>query len=127
MTPRQKDRFMEEVVMPAMKPMFRQFDADDFRGFSCASCHGSNAQAVHFRMPNTLHPLDPARMPAADGDDARWMRFMEEQVTPKMAELLGRERWAPANPQGFGCFGCHAAASTPAGTVQGASAVDDDD
>ena len=107
LTPEEKGQFMAEVVMPAMKPMFQQFDAAEFSEFTCATCHGANAREVHFHMPNGVHPLDPANMPSMDGDDGRWMHFMMEDVKPKMAELLGEAQWTPENQQGFGCFNCH--------------------
>jgi len=107
LTQEEKGHFMAEVVMPAMKPMFQQFDGEEFANFSCTTCHGANAEEVGFHMPNGVHPLDPANMPSMDGADGRWMHFMSEQVKPKMAELLHEEPWTPANQQGFGCFHCH--------------------
>jgi hypothetical protein len=115
LTDEEKGQFMAEVVMPAMKPMFQQFDGEEFANFSCATCHGSNAREVGFHMPNGVHPLDPANMPSMDGEDGRWMHFMVEQVKPKMAELLHEEQWTPESQRGFGCFHCH-------GTIGGAAA-----
>ena len=115
LTDEEKGQFMAEVVMPAMKPMFQQFDGEEFANFSCATCHGANAREVGFHMPNGVHPLDPANMPSMDGEDGRWMHFMVEQVKPKMAELLHEEEWTPESQQGFGCFHCH-------GTIGGAAA-----
>lgn len=107
LTAEEKGEFMEQVVVPAMKPMFQEFDGAKFADFGCRTCHGQNAREVGFRMPNGVHPLDPAHMPTMDGDDGRWMRFMAEQVKPKMAELLGEAEWTPTNQDGFGCFHCH--------------------
>lgn len=107
LTPEEKGEFMEQVVVPAMKPMFQAFDGTKFANFGCRTCHGDNAREVGFRMPNGVHPLDPAHMPSMDGDDGRWMHFMVEQVKPKMAELLGEAEWTPTNQTGFGCFHCH--------------------
>ncbi len=121
LSPEEKGDFMEHVVMPAMKPLFQGFDAEDFSHFSCATCHGRDAREVNFRMPNGVEPLDPAHMPAEDGEKGRAMHFMEEQVKPRMAELLHQTQWSPTNPQGFGCFNCHAMVTPPAAPAAGAA------
>ncbi len=123
LSPEEKGDFMEHVVMPAMKPLFQQFDAEDFSHFSCATCHGRGAREVNFRMPNGIEPLDPAHMPAEDGESGRAMHFMEEQVKPRMAELLHQTQWSPTNPHGFGCFNCHAMVTPPAAPAAGAAAA----
>lgn len=110
-TDRQKGQFMNEVVLPAMKQLFQEFDAQEFAEFNCQTCHGANAREVHFHMPNTLHPLNPASMPTPESTDpeiARWATFMKTRVQPRMIELLGVPAYDPATNQGFGCFSCHA-------------------
>lgn len=110
-TPQQKGQFMNEVVLPTMRQLFQEFDAQEFAEFRCTTCHGANAREVQFHMPNTLHPLNPADMPTPESSDpeiARWATFMRTKVQPKMVELLGIPGYDPATQQGFGCFGCHA-------------------
>jgi len=110
-TDRQKAQFMNEVVLPAMKQLFQEFDAQEFAEFNCQTCHGANAREVQFHMPNGLHPLNPASMPTPESTDpevARWATFMKTRVQPKMIELLGVPGYDPATNQGFGCFSCHA-------------------
>src|SRR5690349_2238439 len=54
MTPEQRGRFMAEVVVPQMRPVFQGHDATRYAEFGCATCHGANAHDVGFRMPNGL-------------------------------------------------------------------------
>ena len=62
--------------------------------------------ARKFAMPSGHLPqLDPADHFAAHGK--RDVEFMMNEVSPKMAELLGLEPWSPENQEGFGCFSCH--------------------
>jgi hypothetical protein len=107
----QRRRYMVQVVLPAMTELFQSFDAQRYGTFRCTNCHGDNAQAVNFHMPNTLHPLDPQAMPtpqSSNADEARYATFMSTHVTPKMVELLGVAPYDMQTQQGFGCFGCHA-------------------
>lgn len=112
MTHEQKAEYMATVVVPRMRPLFQAFDAEEFAEFGCATCHGENAREVGFEMPNGLHPLDPAQLPAMfqsdDPEVQRVAQFMGGQVVPTMAELLGQPPYDPETHQGFGCLGCHA-------------------
>jgi hypothetical protein len=44
--------YMKQVVVPKMRLVFRQFDRDEFKKFGCETCHGKNAKAREFKMPN---------------------------------------------------------------------------
>lgn len=114
MTHEQKAEYMATVVVPRLRPVFQAFDAEEFAEFGCPTCHGENAREVGFRMPNGLHPLDPAQLEAMFASDdpevQRVAQFMGGQVVPAMAELLGQPPYDPQTHQGFGCFGCHATA-----------------
>lgn len=104
--------YMGEVVMPAMKASFQAFDADRFADFSCATCHGEDGGSIGFEMPNGLFPLSYGGFPYSasdDADTAAWGVFMETDVLPEMAELLGLPEYDRETGEGFGCFGCHAA------------------
>lgn len=97
-------RFMSEVVMPTMRPLFVESDAERFATFSCASCHGQGAADRAFAMPSTDLPSLGA--PAAGSDEAHTQRmtdFMRNIVKPKMAELLGDSE--------LRCSKCHPSAS----------------
>jgi hypothetical protein len=109
MTPEQKGAFMRDRVVPEMEALFQGFNATEFAEFGCPTCHGENGRDVSFRMPNGIHPLNPAEIGAMaeSAEDGPVTRFMMEQVKPRMAALLGRAQYTPDNPDGFGCFQCH--------------------
>ena len=107
----QRFEFMQRVVMTEMAPLFQRFDAQRFAQFSCGTCHGADGPANGFAMPGSVAPLDVADFPLTASTDpavAAMATFMTEEVTPAMQALLDAEPWAPDNPTGFGCFGCHA-------------------
>lgn len=99
--------YMEEIVMPAMEEIFVGDNAADYPGLSCETCHGPYASSNDYAMPAGLYPLDLADFPLQDSDDAEIAaaaEFMDEEVTPIMAELLDRK---PKPLGDFGCFSCH--------------------
>lgn len=106
----QQMAYMREVVMPEMATLFREYDAEEFAEFTCATCHGENAREVHFHMPNGLDPLPPSQIGAIVGSGRPMPTFMAETVLPRMAELLHEQPYDPATHEGFGCLGCHASA-----------------
>ena len=114
MSQEERGQYMHDVVVPRMRPLFQEFDAEEYAEFGCPTCHGENAREVEFHMPNTLHPLDPAQLPALfqseDPEVQRLAQFMSGPVEHTMAELLGEEPYDMETQQGFGCFGCHATA-----------------
>lgn len=113
MSQEQRGEYMANVVVPRLRPVFQQFDAEEFAEFNCATCHGDNAQEVGFRMPNGLHPLNPTQIPSMfeseDPEVQRVAQFMAGEVTPLMTELLGAAPYDPETHQGFGCMSCHSA------------------
>jgi hypothetical protein len=111
MTPEQRGHYMAEVVMPEMSAMFQEHDAEEFADFSCATCHGDNAHDVAFHMPNGLHPLNPAEIPAMFGSTDPDLVFMTQRVWPRMAELLEMQPYDPETHEGFSCMHCHATAA----------------
>lgn len=90
---------MTWLVLPNMARLFRQHDASPMPTLACVSCHGKNAEAIQYRMPADLPALDPAHLPAPE--TSATARFMIEEVTPTMQELLGA--------RSFNCFRCHPA------------------
>ena len=42
MTLKQKKAYMKAAVEPTMKPIFREFDAKEFKKFDCVTCHGKD-------------------------------------------------------------------------------------
>lgn len=106
----ERRRYMAEHVLPTMAELFTDFDAERYADFSCTTCHGDNAGAVGFHMPNRLPLLWPSgtpeqrRMVELQPDMAR---FMFNRVLPTMTQLLGQPAWNNEEKTGFSCFNCH--------------------
>lgn len=89
-------------VLPTMARLFQRYQGTDDPEMTCRTCHGQDAEQVHYAMPHGLPALDPAHLPDAsssDPDTARIAAFMRDRVTPAMADLLG-------DPT-VGCMRCH--------------------
>ncbi len=95
--------YMENVVEPAMRELFQEFDADEFADFGCETCHGDDASDIEYELPNGVTPLDlPLDM--SDPVNQDFGPFMDDVVKPEMAALIDEQPF----PQGtFGCFACH--------------------
>lgn len=117
MTDEQKGQYMTDVVMPEMRRLFQEHDAEEYAEFSCATCHGANAREVEFEMPNGLAPLDPAAVPGMFQSEHPGAVFMTQRVWPRMAELLGEPLYDPQTHEGFSCFDCHATATAAEGAA----------
>src|SRR3954470_3579809 len=109
----QRIYFMEHEVLPQMKTVFVAFDPK-FSNMNCKTCHGDGAHAGTFKMPNPqlkeLPGTEESFMAwvAKDANAARYAKFMGEQVTPKMAELLHMQAFNPETKSGdFSCGACH--------------------
>ncbi len=104
---------MTWLVHPNMAKLFQRFQGTAYPELTCRSCHGPDAEQVQYKMPHGLPALDPAHMPDPDGPgrEARVARFMIDEVTPQMADLLGVAPYDASTGRGFGCFGCHPQAS----------------
>jgi hypothetical protein len=89
---------MTFLVLPNMARLFQHHAGKDAPDMACRTCHGPDAREVAYAMPRALPALDEAHMP-----DERLpeVRFMRDEVTPTMADLLGIDRGH------FSCFGCH--------------------
>jgi mono/diheme cytochrome c family protein len=91
--------------VPAMEPIFKKHDAQEFAEFGCQTCHGKQAAQGHFDMPNPdLPKLNFNDMSQFKPEDIEWMKT---EVKPAMAKLLEEEEFTPENPKGFGCQDCH--------------------
>ncbi len=104
-----KGRFMKEVVVPKMQPLFQAHDPKEFAEFGCKTCHGEDAKARHFEMPAPdIHVLSMSTMMKKDKEEhPNTFKFMQEVVVPEMAKLLGEAPYDPATNKGFGCMECH--------------------
>jgi hypothetical protein len=97
--------YMGTTVLPQMKEAFKQ---RGFETFKCANCHGEDYQAVDFKMPNDLTPLNPDNPIQSGMDlDEEMTKFMVSEVLPKMAELLGKQTDVTTGKGEFGCLSCH--------------------
>jgi len=83
-------------LLPAMMPVIQRTFATADPELNCRTCHGANAEAVAYAMPNGLPPLDPGHMPTGKVADA-----MRRDVTPLLSEILGKTET---------CFSCHPSA-----------------
>ena len=101
----QRIAFMKQKVVPVMKPVYQNHDAKDFAQFGCKTCHGEQAKQGHFDMPNPKLPkLNFNDMSKFKKEDIEWM---EKEVLPTMAKILGQPLYSKDNPKGFGCLECH--------------------
>jgi cytochrome c553 len=113
MTKNQRHQFMKKVLMPKMRDVFHAFDAEKFAKVGCGTCHGKHPKEAEFKMPSPDLPSLPASekefMATAMKDKPEMVKFMHEQVTPAVAELLGLKRFDPKapDPAAFGCSACH--------------------
>ena len=94
----QRHDAMTFLVLPNMGRLFQRFDGKASPDLTCRTCHGVDAERVAYAMPHGLPALDAHGMPDAS---MPIVRFMTDEVTPTMADLLGVDRGR------FTCFGCH--------------------
>lgn len=99
---------MKTKVMPATRITFREFDPTEYAKFNCKTCHGKDAEARDFEMPNpSLPKLNWAKLEATtDADEQRAIDFMIK-LTHQMSVLLGDPERSVDNADGFGCLSCH--------------------
>lgn len=102
-----KIKFMKEQVMPAMKPLFRKFDAKEFAKVNCKTCHGKDPKGSKYEMPSKDLPALDFDAIKAGKEDPEMVEFMSKVVKPEMAKLLGEAEATESNPDGFGCLACH--------------------
>lgn len=108
----QRALFMQQTVMPTMKPLFQEFDAKAFSEFTCGTCHRSGVKDKTFAMPTPdlprLPPPEQFMAFAQDPQHAPVVQFMMEKVKPTVAKLLAMSEFDPATNTGeFSCHNCH--------------------
>jgi hypothetical protein len=98
-------QFMREMVMPAMRRAFADFDSERFASLGCRTCHGGGTSDGTFAMPSSDLPvLTSASLMNPDPADQAITEFMRSVVRPQMAMLLGAEATGPAAVR---CATCH--------------------
>ncbi|MFV8750661.1 hypothetical protein ACNOYE_08915 [Nannocystaceae bacterium ST9] len=97
--------YMAQAVLPHMQASFREFDAERFADFDCATCHVTGAAAGTFAMPDPGIPkLSRSKFRQEHmKKHPETVRFMWETVEPEMSALLG----GPKGLRGFNCRDCH--------------------
>ncbi len=99
-----RHELMTFTVLPNMAQTWQAFSKTDAPTLTCRTCHGANAEAGHYAMPNPnlakLDPRHPTSKTSTDANEARWTTFMTDEVVPQMTALLDA-------PPSFGCFACH--------------------
>ena len=102
---------MKKVVTPAMKTAFIAFDGKRYKTFGCVTCHGAEGiEKNTYKMPNAKLPRLPKDMAGFEAlakKKPEVMKFMGQEVKPKMAAMLGMPEYKPETGAGFGCNGCH--------------------
>jgi hypothetical protein len=85
---------MTFTVLPNMARTWRDFKHTQDPEMTCRTCHGQDAEAVSYRMPNpSLAKIDPAHPPVNDT-----ATFMKTKMVPEMTNFVS----APV-----GCNTCH--------------------
>ena len=106
MTVADKEFYMVGKVNPIMQELFASYDAEEYSGFDCETCHGEEMREIEFKMPApSMYVVPPEGTPGHRGMLKTFpdtVAFMEETVTPAMGKLLGIED--------FTCAGCHPSA-----------------
>ena len=123
-------QYMSSHVAPYFKAVFQEFDAERYADFGCATCHGPNATARGFEMPNpslfALHPTGSPEQQQMAQDHPRMVRLMFNHVVPPMRAAVQGEDFNADTGEGFSCYTCHPAAETsPADSAPSDSAPSD--
>ena len=105
MSTKLKGEFMKKHVVPEMSKVFQEFDAKKYGEFGCKTCHGADMKPKPVDALPELH-MKGGKLVEAD-KMPEMVKFMHENVVPKMAELFGKPPYDPKTNSGFGCGGCH--------------------
>lgn len=99
--------YMGLYVFPQMRALFRTSNPNLYKSFRCQTCHGTDMEAVRFKMPNHLYALpETGAEQAAIAYDEKTARFMIDTVVPAMRDLLGKND--PELARAVNCHTCHA-------------------
>jgi hypothetical protein len=105
MSTKDKAAFMKAKVMPEMGKVFKDHDATKYANFSCKTCHGADMKPKPVQALPELHMKDGKLV--ENDKMPEMVKFMHEEVAPKMAAVFGKEPYDPKTNSGFGCGGCH--------------------
>lgn len=102
---------MVQHVLPAATDLFASWSAERYADFSCETCHGSDASARSYTMPNptliTLYPTGTIGQQRVLAEHTEACTFMFSRLVPAMQTMLAAPDFDPATHEGFTCFSCH--------------------
>jgi len=109
MTAEERFKYMKDTVMPAMRTIFETYDPNRYAEMNCETCHGAEAEARKYAMPNPDLPKLSGMndFAAARAKYPGAVEFMMLSVEPTMASLLQEPVYNAKTRKGFGCFRCH--------------------
>ncbi|MBK6579455.1 MAG: hypothetical protein IPG17_25360 [Sandaracinaceae bacterium] len=89
MSAEDREFYMIGKVLPSCTSLFARHDAQEYSGFSCESCHGTNMREVSYAMPvATIYRLpEPGSSGwrAMEATQGEAVRFMRDEVTSPWA------------------------------------------
>jgi hypothetical protein len=98
-----REMYMVGKVQPIMHEIFARHDPERYATFQCEACHGEDMREVEFRMPSArMYRIPREGTPAYRSmldTFGPTVRFMEEEVTPTMAAIMGQPD--------LDCSSCH--------------------
>ncbi len=98
-----REMYMVGKVQPIMEEVFRTHDPERYPEIQCETCHGADMRELEFRMPSQrMYRIPREGTPAYQAmldNFGPTVRFMKEEVTPKMAAIMGQPD--------LSCASCH--------------------
>jgi len=85
-------------VLPNMARTWRDFKHTQDPEMTCRTCHGQDAEAVNYRMPNPSLTKIDAKIDPAHPPTSETATFMKTKMVPEVSELVGAD---------VGCNTCH--------------------
>lgn len=102
---------MARHVVPVMSELFASYDSARFSDLSCETCHGPDAAARDFALPNpailALYPTGSIGQYQMVERYPEGVRFMFIEVVPAMRTMVGAAEFDAATQTGFSCYACH--------------------
>ncbi len=102
---------MVQHVLPTASDLFTSWDAERYGDFSCGTCHGADASARDFAMPNpgliAVYPTGTVGQLQLVAERTEACTFMYSRLVPAVQTMLGASDYDPATREGFSCFSCH--------------------
>lgn len=106
---------MAQHVLPAASDLFQSWQRERYADFSCATCHGADAAARSYAMPNpsliTLYPTGTIGQVETLARYTEASTFMYSRLLPAVQTMVGAHAFDPATGEGFTCYACHPSAA----------------